>query len=143
MGGGRGGRSLGVRRDVVPALLIPGVVPFDETFGTLQLGMQTVLLAPVPGHTLGGDAETEQDRYRFRCLNNSLQGPDQSTKRPRPSLKFQVLDPRSVVLCLSPHDRVSLYRVSFTFPLGVPMHPPQHSASGLPSPAQALLGSSD
>lgn len=45
----------------VPALLIPGIVPFDEAFGALQLRMQAVLLAPVPGHALGGYAETEQN----------------------------------------------------------------------------------
>lgn len=83
----------GVREDAVPALLIPGIVPLDEAFGALQLRMETVLLAPVPGHTLGGDAETQQDGDRVRCLNNSLQ--DQSTERPRPSLKFQGLSPRS------------------------------------------------
>lgn len=38
-----------------PALLTPGVVPLDEAFGALQLGVQAVLLAAVPGHTLGGD----------------------------------------------------------------------------------------
>lgn len=40
---------------VDPALLIPGIVPFDEPLGALQLGMQAVLLTPVPGHALGGD----------------------------------------------------------------------------------------
>lgn len=40
---------------VDPALLIPGIVPLDEPLGALQLGMQAVLLPPVPGHTLGGD----------------------------------------------------------------------------------------
>lgn len=63
----------GVREDAVPALLVPGIVPLDEAFGALQLRMETVLLAPVPGHTLGGDAETQQDGDRVRCLNNSLQ----------------------------------------------------------------------
>lgn len=38
-----------------PALLVPGVVPLDEPFGALQLGVQAVLLTPVPGHALGGD----------------------------------------------------------------------------------------
>lgn len=50
-----------VARRGVPALLIPGVVPFDEAFCALQLRMQAVLLAPVPGHALGGYAETEQN----------------------------------------------------------------------------------
>lgn len=45
----------------LPALLIPGIVPLDEPLGALQLGMQAVLLPPVPGHALGGDAETGQD----------------------------------------------------------------------------------
>lgn len=48
-----------VRGDAVPAFLVPGIVPLDEAFGALQLRMETVLLAPVPGHTLGGDAETQ------------------------------------------------------------------------------------
>lgn len=43
----------------IPALLVPGVVPLDEALGALQLGMQAVFLAPVPGHTLGGDATVE------------------------------------------------------------------------------------
>lgn len=38
-----------------PALLVPGVVPLDEPLGALQLGVQAVLLTPVPGHALGGD----------------------------------------------------------------------------------------
>lgn len=54
------GRS-GASRRGVPALLAPGVVPLDEAFGALQLRMQAVLLAPVPGHALGGYAETEQN----------------------------------------------------------------------------------
>lgn len=40
---------------VDPALLVPGVVPLDEPLGALQLGVQAVLLTPVPGHALGGD----------------------------------------------------------------------------------------
>lgn len=44
----------------IPAFLVPGVVPLDEPLGALQLGVQAVLLTPVPGHALGGDAETEQ-----------------------------------------------------------------------------------
>lgn len=82
-----------MRGDAVPALLVPGVVPLDEAFGALQLRVETVLLAPVPGHTLGGDAETQQDGVRVRRLNNSLQ--DWSTERPRPSLRFQGLSSRS------------------------------------------------
>lgn len=48
----------------VPALLVPGVVPLDEAFGALQLRVQAVLLAPVPGHALGGDTETEQNKVQ-------------------------------------------------------------------------------
>ena len=44
----------------IPARLIPGIVPFDEPLGALQLGVQAVLLTPVPGHALGGDAEMEE-----------------------------------------------------------------------------------
>lgn len=40
---------------VDPAFLVPGVVPLDEPLGALQLGVQAVLLTPVPGHALGGD----------------------------------------------------------------------------------------
>lgn len=40
---------------VDPALLIPGIVPLDEPLGALQLGVQAVLLTPVPGHAFGGD----------------------------------------------------------------------------------------
>lgn len=57
---GPGGKA-GSRGGGVPALLVPGVVPLDEALGALQLGVQAVLLAPVPGHTLGGDAAVEQD----------------------------------------------------------------------------------
>jgi hypothetical protein len=56
------GRRRGQRGEArVPALLVPGIVPLDEAFGALQLRVQAVLLAPVPGHALGGDAETEQN----------------------------------------------------------------------------------
>lgn len=71
--GGAGVASIGV-----PAFLVPGVVPFDEALGTLQLRMQAVLLAAVPGHALGGYAETEQNRGTgLRYLNDCLQ--DKST----------------------------------------------------------------
>lgn len=60
LGSGSGGKE-GGRRWGVPALLVPGVVPLDEPLGALQLGVQAVLLTPVPGHALGGDAETERD----------------------------------------------------------------------------------
>lgn len=56
---GEGGKE-GARRGAVPALLVPGVVPLDEPLGALQLGVQAVLLTPVPGHALGGDTEMEQ-----------------------------------------------------------------------------------
>lgn len=56
------GRGQGGRRWGIPALLVPGIVPLDEPLGALQLGVQAVLLTPVPGHTFGGDAEMEWDR---------------------------------------------------------------------------------
>lgn len=40
---------------VDPALLIPGIVPLDESLGALQLGVQAVLLTTVSGHAFGGD----------------------------------------------------------------------------------------
>lgn len=61
-GGGRGLEVGGAGVASIPAFLVPGVVPFDEALGTLQLRMQAVLLAAVPGHALGGYAETEQNR---------------------------------------------------------------------------------
>lgn len=55
----------GARRWGIPAFLVPGVVPFDEPLGALQLGVQAVLLTSVPGHTFGGDAEMRQDGWKI------------------------------------------------------------------------------
>lgn len=108
------------RRTVVPALLIPGIVPFDEAFGALQLRVQTVLLAPVPGHALGGDAETEQNGHRFKCLNNSLQDwgarsfPQVSSAQPQVSfLMFCVSASMMGLACM---ERVSLFPWEFLPP---------------------------
>lgn len=60
-GSGVGGEE-GERRWGIPALLVPGIVPLDEPLGALQLGVQAVLLTPVPGHAFGGDAEMEWDK---------------------------------------------------------------------------------